>query len=130
MQRNSLIAVLVAAAGVYCASGAYAATDPQGLTIYATEKTQTSRSSGDLNNYGKTFEVTLENLTSQSVDLKTVCLRGYSHAGKEFPVARVQDVLTKGKLKPQKKVTGLAVFSAGDDSVFEVNQLKISHNCG
>lgn len=130
MQRNSLIAILVATAGLYFSSGVFAATDPQGLTIYATEKEQTSRSSGDLNNYGKTFKVTLENLTSQPVDLQTICLRGYSHEGKEFPVARVQDNLTKGMLKPQKKITGLAVFSAADDSVFDVNQLKISHNCG
>ncbi|MEJ4046274.1 DUF4354 family protein [Erwinia sp. SLM-02] len=128
MQRNSLIAIMAAAAGLYFSGGAFAA-DPQDLTVYATQKAQTSRSSGDLNNYGKTFEVTLENLSAKSIDLKTVCLRGYSHEGKEFPVARVQDNLTKGQLKPQKKVTGLAVFSAADDSVFDVNQLKISHNC-
>lgn len=129
MQRNSLIAILAAAAGLYFSAGSFAA-DPQGLTVYATQKEQISRSSGDLNNYGKTFTVTLENLTTKSIDLKTVCLRGYSHEGKEFPVARVQDNLTKGLLKPQKKVTGLAAFSAADDSVFNVNQLKISNNCG
>jgi len=128
MQRNSLIAVLVAAAGLYCAGSAFAA-DPQVLTIYATEKAQTSRSSGELNNYGKTFEVTLENLTPNTIDLHTVCLRGFSHDGKEFPVARLQDVLAKGKLKPQQKVTGLAVFSAADDGVFNVNQLKLSDSC-
>ncbi|MBK0001049.1 DUF4354 family protein [Erwinia sp. S38] len=130
MQRNSLIAILIATAGLYFSSAAFADSVPKGLTVYATEKEQTSRSEGDLNNYGKTFEVTLENLTSNSVDLNNICLRGYSHEGKEFPVARVQEALTKGKLKPQKKVTGLVVFSAADDSVFDVNQLKIAHNCG
>ncbi|WP_075182656.1 DUF4354 family protein [Pantoea sp. 1.19] len=128
MQRNSLIAILLATAGLASAGSVFAA-DPQVLTVYATEKAKTSRSSGDLNNFGTTFEVTLENLTPETIDLRTVCLRGYAHDGREFPVARIEDKLTKGNLKPQKKVTGLAVFSAADDSVFDVNQLKLSNHC-
>lgn len=127
MKWITLIAAMTTAS--LCFSAAALAADEGGLVVYATQKELKSRSSGDLNNFGKTFDVTLENLSSGNVDLAMYCLKGYSREGREFPVDRVDEHLARGKLKPQGKVTGPVIFSAADDSVFQINLVKISNQC-
>lgn len=127
MKRNSLFAAIVAASLGFSAT--VLAADVSGVTVYATQKEMKSRSAGDLSNFGKTFDITLKNTTDKSVDLKDFCLKGYSSDGKEFPVDRVAARLMSEKLKPLGKVRGLVIFSAADDSVFSINQVKITDTC-
>ena len=42
---------------------------------------------------------------------------------------RVAARLMSEKLKPLGKVRGLVIFSAADDSVFSINQVKITDTC-
>ncbi|MFK8260372.1 DUF4354 family protein [Erwinia sp. AnSW2-5] len=127
MKRNFII-VAIATVGL-CFSAATFAADQSGIAVYSTQGELKSRSSDGLNNYGKTFEVTLKNTTAKNIDLQMFCLKGYSHDGREFPVDRIDDRLAHGKLKPQGKVTGPVIFSAADDSVFDINQVKITDKC-
>ncbi|HBQ77696.1 MAG TPA: DUF4354 domain-containing protein [Erwinia persicina] len=127
MKWNALLATIAAASLTF--SAATLAADVSGITVYATQKEMKSRSAGDLNNYGKTFDVTLENTTSTAVDLKRYCLKGYTSDNRVFPVDRVATHLASGKLKPLGKVSGLVIFSAADDSVFNIDQVKISDTC-
>ena len=127
MKRNALLATIAAAGLVFSAT--VLAADVSGITVYATQKEMKSRSAGDLNNFGKTFEVTLENTTSASVDLKNYCLKGYTSDNKEFPVDRVAAHLAVCKLKTKGKVIVKVIFSAADDSVFHIDQVKISDTC-
>lgn len=125
--KRSFIIVAMTTVGLYFSAAV--AADQSGIAVYATQKELKSRSSDGLDNYGKTFEVTLKNTTAKDIDLQMFCLKGYSHDGREFPVDRVDDHLAHGKLKPQGKVTGPVIFSAADDSVFAINQVTITDKC-
>ncbi|MBK4724980.1 DUF4354 family protein [Pantoea agglomerans] len=127
MKRSFIIVTMTTAA--LCFSAVVVAADQSGITVYATQKELKSRSLNGLDNYGKTFQITLENTTAKNIDLQMFCLKGYSHDGRVFPVDRVDDHLAHGKLKPQGKVTGPVIFSAADDSVFDINQVKITDKC-
>ncbi|BCQ36611.1 MULTISPECIES: DUF4354 family protein [Erwinia] len=126
--KRSFIIITMTTVGL-CFSAAAVAADQSGIAVYSTQKELKSLSSDGLDNYGKTFNVTLKNTTAKNIDLQMFCLKGYSRDGREFPVDRVDEHLARGKLKPQGKVTGPVIFSAADDSVFDINRVKITDKC-
>lgn len=99
------------------------------VAVYATEQSQGSVSIGDKTAYTKTFEVSIAELSADTVDLSKLCLKAYSPEKKEFKLDTVDEILTSGFLKAGKPVKGIAVFASENDAVLNAALIKISDDC-
>lgn len=94
------------------------------VAVHATSLSEGSVSVFSSFYYTKKFDVSIVNLSENTIDLNLIHLRAYSPEGKSFKLHTVEESLFKGILKPMKIAKGFAVFSSEDDSVYLASMIK------
>ncbi|MDR2312509.1 MAG: DUF4354 family protein [Brucellaceae bacterium] len=85
---------------------------------------------GDKITYSKTFTVLISNMSKkQSLDLAKGCFKAVMPDKSERKVSVIDEVLAKGKLKPNENRSSFVEFSADDDSIYKAVAVKYQMVC-
>lgn len=99
------------------------------ISVYATQGSLGSISTGNKSVHTKRFDIVIVNLGGNAIDLNNICLSAYTPDGKKFELDTVEETLANDSLKPNLPVKGFAVFSSQDDSVYKSTLVKASTDC-
>jgi hypothetical protein len=85
---------------------------------------------GDKITYSKSFTVLISNMSKkQSLDLAKGCFKAVMPDKSERKVSVIDEVLAKGKLKPNENRSSFVEFSADDDSIYKAVAVKYQTTC-
>ncbi len=85
---------------------------------------------GDKISYSKSFTVFISNMSKkQPLDLAKGCFKAVMPDKSERKVSLIDEVLAKGKMKPNENRKSFVEFSTDDDSIYKAVAVKYQLTC-